>query len=73
MNGTVEDMLADVPWRWEVVRQSLQTREGYWLTTEEPGLGVEVNEEEAAKHPFQQEVMHSATIRPAMEQSSIGK
>jgi len=58
-----EDMLTDVPWRWEVVRHSLQTREGYWLTTQEPGLGVEVNEEEAAKHPFQQEVMPSDPIR----------
>jgi galactonate dehydratase len=58
-----EDMLTDVPWRWEVVRHSLQTREGHWLTTEEPGLGVEVNEEEAAKHPFQQEVMPSDPIR----------
>jgi galactonate dehydratase len=58
-----EDMLTDVPWRWDVVRHSLATRAGYWLKTEEPGLGVEVNEEEAAKHPFQQEVIHSTTIR----------
>src|SRR5947199_15469 len=37
-----EDMLADVPWRWEVVQHSLQTRDGYWLKSESPGLGVEV-------------------------------
>jgi galactonate dehydratase len=60
-----EDMLADVPWRWEVVQHSLQTRDGYWLKSESPGLGVEVNEREAARHPFQQEVMHSTTIRAA--------
>jgi galactonate dehydratase len=60
-----EDMLSDVPWRWEVVRHSLETRDGYWLKSEKPGLGVEVDEQEAAKHPFQQEVMHSTTIRAA--------
>jgi len=60
-----EDMLTDVPWRWDVVQNPLQTRDGYWLKSEKPGLGVEVNEQEAAKHPFQQEVMHSTTIRAA--------
>ena len=34
-----EDMLADVPWRWDVVQHSLETRDGYWLKTESPGLG----------------------------------
>ena len=58
-----EDMLSDVPWRWDVVQHSLETRDGYWLKTEKPGLGVEVNEKEAAKHPCQQEVMHPMTIR----------
>jgi galactonate dehydratase len=58
-----EDMLADVPWRWDVVRSHLTTENGYWLPTEAPGLGIEVDEEEAKKHPFQQEVMHSTTIR----------
>ena len=60
-----EDMLTDVPWRWDVVKHSLETREGYWLKSESPGLGVRVNEREAAKHPFQQEVIHSTTIRAA--------
>ena len=58
-----EDMLQDVPWRWDVVRHTLETENGYWLPTEAPGLGVEVNETAALKHPFQQEVMHSTTIR----------
>ena len=60
-----EDMLTDVPWRWDVVQHSLETREGYWLKTETPGLGISVNEKEAAKHPFQQEVIHSTNIRAA--------
>jgi galactonate dehydratase len=58
-----EDMLADVPWRWEVVKSSLVTEEGYWLPSNEPGLGIEVDEERAKDHPFQQEVMHSLSIR----------
>ncbi|MBU6411507.1 MAG: D-galactonate dehydratase, partial [Verrucomicrobia bacterium] len=57
-----EDMLADVPWRWDVVKSRLQIKDGYWLPCEAPGLGVEVNEKEAAKHPFKQEIMHSLTI-----------
>jgi len=60
-----EDMLTDVPWRWEVIQHSLQTRDGYWLKSDSPGLGVEVNEQEAARHPFQPEIMHSTTIRAA--------
>lgn len=58
-----EDMLADVPWRWEVVQHSLETKDGYWLPTSAPGLGIEVNEEAAARHPFQQEVIHATTVR----------
>ena len=58
-----EDMLADVPWRWEVVRHSLETRAGYWLPSEAPGLGVEVDEQAAARHPFRQEVLHATTVR----------
>lgn len=58
-----EDMLTDVPWRWEVVRHSLKTENGYWLPTDVPGLGIEVDETAAAKHPFKQEVLHSTTIR----------
>ncbi len=58
-----EDMLTDVPWRWEVVEHSLETRDGYWLKTERPGLGIEVNEKEAARHPFQQEAFPTLSLR----------
>ena len=60
-----EDMLSDVPWRWDVVRHSLTTRNGYWLKTEQPGLGLEVSEDEAPKHPFRQEAMPATSIRAA--------
>ena len=58
-----EDMLADVPWRWDVVRSHLSTENGYWVPTQAPGLGIEVDEEQAKKHPFRQDVMHSAPIQ----------
>jgi galactonate dehydratase len=58
-----EDMLADVPWRWDVVQTVLKTENGFWLTPDAPGLGIEVNEEEAAKHPFKQESFSHAGAR----------
>lgn len=58
-----EDMLSDVPWRWDVVKHQLQTEAGYWLKSDAPGLGVEVDEEAARKHPFEQEVIHAMTVR----------
>jgi galactonate dehydratase len=50
-----EDMLGDVPWRFDVVETAIERKDGYWLPLEMPGLGIEVNEREAAKHPFEQE------------------
>jgi galactonate dehydratase len=58
-------MLTDVPWRRDIVKSHLRAENGYWLPCEAPGLGVEVDENAAAKHPFQQEVMHPLTIRAA--------
>jgi galactonate dehydratase len=60
-----EDMLSDVPWRWDVVEHSLETKDGYWLPSNEPGLGIRINEKQAARHPFQQETIHATTIRAA--------
>jgi galactonate dehydratase len=58
-----EDMLTDVPWRWEVVRHGLETENGHWLPSEAPGLGIEVDEGAARRHPFQQEIIHSTTVQ----------
>lgn len=55
-----EDMLSDVPWRWDVVESSLRFVDGYWETPSEPGLGVSVNEKAAERHPFEQEPLQSA-------------
>ena len=34
--------------------------DGCWQVPEAPGLGIEVDEREAAKHPFEQEVLHTS-------------
>jgi galactonate dehydratase len=57
-----EDMLGDVPWRFDVVQADLRSEQGHWLPPEKPGLGVEVNEAEARKHPFEPEVMEQLTF-----------
>lgn len=54
-----EDMLQDVPWRWEVVESALRTESGYWMTPGAPGLGITVNEAAAARRPFVQEPLQS--------------
>lgn len=53
----LEVMRGDVPWRYDVVDapQSLVVERGYISPPTRPGLGLEINEKEAAKHPFRQE------------------
>ena len=60
-----EDMLSDVPWRWDVVQHSLKSEKGYWSIPEAPGLGIEVNEKEAAKYPFRQDPQLTNEARAA--------
>ena len=48
-----------------MVEHALETENGYWLPSTQPGLGIRINEKEAARHPFQQETIHATTIRAA--------
>ncbi len=50
-----ETWRADVPWRFDVLSQTLELTNGRATLPTAPGLGVEVDEREAAKHPFHQE------------------
>ena len=52
-----EAIRADVPWRDAVVGGGLPVVQGYILPPIAPGLGVSVDEQEAARHPFEQEVL----------------
>ncbi len=55
-----EEMSRAVPWYEDVVTRSPIRRNGsYWEIPTEPGFGVEVNEKEAAKHPYKPDVLHS--------------
>lgn len=57
-----EEMSGAVPWYDEVVSQSPMRREGpNWMVPDVVGLGVEIDEAEAAKHPFEPEVFHSTS------------
>ena len=50
-----ETWRADVPWRFDVLSQSLPLAGGRAELPTRPGLGVEVDERAAAEHPFRQE------------------
>lgn len=56
-----EEMSGAVPWYHDVVSTPICRKGNSWEVPTAPGLGVEVNEKEAAKHPFVPEVMHSCT------------
>jgi len=42
----------DVPWRSALVRGWNPIRQGYFHLTDAPGLGLDINEEEIAAHPY---------------------
>ncbi len=46
----------DVPWRKDIVHEPVALDTGVVSAPTSPGLGIEINEKEATKHPFQPEV-----------------
>ncbi len=54
-----ESVHEDVPWRQDVVTESFTViRDGRLVQpSQRPGLGIEINEREVARHPFEQEVL----------------
>jgi galactonate dehydratase len=54
-----EEMVGSAPWYGEVAETPIRMVDGAWQIPVAPGLGVEVNEAVAAKHPFKQEVLHA--------------
>jgi len=54
-----ETVHADVPWREDVVREdhSVEAEGRLVRPSGRPGLGIEIDEAEVARHPFQQEVL----------------
>jgi galactonate dehydratase len=57
-----EEAVGMVPWFEEICSvYPLKLNQGYWDVPEVPGLGIEIDEKAAARHPFEQEVI------PALE------
>ena len=54
-----EEMVGAVPWYFDVVEGPIRMVDGHWQVPDQPGLGVEVDEAVAARHPFKQEVLHA--------------
>jgi len=54
-----ESVHSDVPWRADVVSESFVVEKKGRLVrpSNKPGLGIEIDEKEVAKHPFQQEIL----------------
>jgi galactonate dehydratase len=48
----LETVVTDVPWRKDVVREDLEIIDGEMVIPDKPGLGLELNEAEAARHPY---------------------
>lgn len=52
-----EAITNDVPWRNDVVINPVEVNRGYSAIPTRPGLGIDINEAEAAKYPFQPEAL----------------
>lgn len=66
----LEIMYSDVEWRKDVTNERLEYKDGFITIPSKPGLGIEINEEECEKHPYQPHTLRHYTgqltnIRPA--------
>lgn len=48
-----ETVSVDVPWRKQLVKETLEFSDGYLLAPTAPGLGVELNEDACSAYPYQ--------------------
>lgn len=63
-------MYSDVDWRKEVAHEQLEYEDGYIKIPDRPGLGIEIDEDECAKHPYKPHTLRHYSgaltdIRPA--------
>ena len=66
----LEIVYSDVEWRHDVTDEALEYKDGYMTIPSKPGLGIEINEEECLKHPYQVHTLRHYTgaltdVRPA--------
>jgi galactonate dehydratase len=64
-----EEMVGAVPWYFDVVRGPIKMIDGYWQVPTGPGLGIEVDEGECARHPYEPEKPH--TVNAVLEDGTI--
>ena len=65
----LEIMYSDVDYRKDITNEKLEYKDGYITIPDKPGLGIEINEEECLKHPYQVHTLRHYTgaltdIRP---------
>ncbi len=60
-----ESVHSDVPWRQDIVSEgyTVEKKGRIVRPSERPGLGIEINEAEVAKHPFEQELLQAVTYQ----------
>lgn len=60
-----ETVTDDVPWRADVARSShpMDARTRTIMPSEAPGLGIEIDEREVRKHPFERELLQRVNYR----------
>lgn len=66
----LEIMYSDVEWRSDVCDEALEYNDGYITIPDKPGLGIEIDENACAAHPYQPHTLRHYTgaltdIRPA--------
>jgi len=64
-----EEMVGAVPWYFDVVQGPIRLVDGFWQVPDKPGLGIEVDEAECARHPYAPEVIH--TLNAVLEGGTI--
>ena len=61
-----EDMVGDVPWRFDVVQTSLQAEKGYWLPLDEPGWGSRSTKPKRASTPSSRKSSNRWSFTPTV-------
>jgi galactonate dehydratase len=56
-------MTGAVPWFYDVVHGPIRMVDGLWQMSTTPGLGVEIDEGVAQKHPYRQKPFITADAR----------
>jgi galactonate dehydratase len=48
----LETSVRDVPWRRDVAKENVTLKDGHMLIHDDPGLGIDINEDACGEHPY---------------------